>query len=68
MWKRASRASKANDASEIGTDRKEVITMPEIKKEQEREPEKAQQKREEQKAEKQSNCGCGCTPPFPIKK
>jgi hypothetical protein len=42
--------------------------MSEIKKDQEREQEKAQQMKGEQRAEKKPNCGCGCTPPFPIKK
>jgi hypothetical protein len=42
--------------------------MPETKKDQEREQEKAQQMKGEQRGEKKPSCGCGCTPPFPIKK
>lgn len=42
--------------------------MPETKKDREREQEKAQQMKGEQGGEKQPNCGCGCKPPFPIKK
>jgi hypothetical protein len=40
--------------------------MSKIKKEREIEPEKTQQRKEEQKTEKLPNCGCGCTPPFPV--